>query len=108
MRLRKLLFIMLSLSTVFVLYTLTFFSIIIPINEWPGQIDFNDQGERLSLVLNLVSLSLSSIYLVLYRVLQKPFDLKSRITFWIFLVLLVSGIQLMRLMFYFSYEVASR
>lgn len=107
MRLRKLLFILLSLSTGFVVYTLTFFSIIIPINEWPGQIDFNDQGERLSLVLNIVSLSLSSIYLVLYRALQKPFGLKSRIAFWIFLVLLINSIQLIRLVFYFTYEVAN-
>lgn len=80
------------------------FTLIIPINEWPGYIDYNTQGERVSLFLNGCGFLLNSLIFTLLWVYKQKYHQRFSITRLLFgLLLLINLMQLGRLIHYFKY-----
>lgn len=80
------------------------FTLIIPINEWPGYIDYNTQGEMVSLFLNGCGFLLNIIILALLLIYKKRYSQRFSVTRLLFgLLLLVNLMQIGRLIHYFKY-----
>ncbi len=80
------------------------FTLIIPINEWPGYIDYNTQGESVSLFLNGCGFLLNIIILALLFVFKAKYSHRLSITRVVFaFLLLINLMQIARLIHYFKY-----